>query len=141
MQPTTGKTAGMKQAQRSSSNRGRRCSDLTHRLLASLENGFANTVTVVPWLPHLHQLLCSNQSQSSTNFECYPTPPPRHTHTSFTLFKGLYLRDCGSDFHTVFTGGQVRSSYLDHSRIWLIWGGGGTLAAGACRVKGVNIVR
>ena len=58
-----------------------------------------------------------------------------------TLLRGLYLRDCGSDLHTVFTGVLHRpiQAILDHSQIWLIWGV--TLAGSACRVKGLKIGR
>ena len=55
-----------------------------------------------------------------------------------TLLRCLYLRDRASDFHTVFTGAEIHSSYLDHSRTLLIWGGG-TLAGSTCRVKGVKM--
>ena len=56
-----------------------------------------------------------------------------------TLSAILHLRDCASDFQTVFTGGWAHSSYLDHSRNWLIWRF--NLACRACRVKGVRMYK
>ena len=56
-----------------------------------------------------------------------------------TLLASLYLWDCAFNFQAVFTCRLVHSSYLDHSRNWLIWGF--TLVGSACRVRGVKIGR
>ena len=62
---------------------------------------------------------------------------PAHGHA----FERLTSLRLGSDIHAVFTWGNVHSGYLHHSQVWLIWGGGGTLAGSACRVKSVRIGR